>query len=426
MNLLSSSRGPASIMASGESWTLFAALAVTCLALSSLLAVGPYLVGGAVALAVAVFIVCFISTEASLYLLVLSMLLSPEIGMGALAGPSNTTGGRGVTIRTEDLLLVVMSFAWLVRTGVHKDIGLVRMTPLNRPIAAYASACVFATGMGQILGYVQGLTGIFYVLKYIEYFVVYFIVANNVQDRDQIRRLTVVMLLTAFIVCIIAIAQIPGGGRVSAPFEGEQGELNTLGGYLLLTGSVAAGLLMSLWGQAPRIVLSGLVMLMFVPFLGTLSRTSYASLPFTYIALTVLRRQNRFAMIAVFLVMGAIGTVAVPQTVTDRSMYTVNQGATNHARLQVGNVRLDSSTSARLQSWEDAVVDWKETPIWGYGITGYIFLDAQYPRVLVETGILGVVTFFGLILAVYRQGYTLYRDTTAPFIQGFPLACLQV
>jgi O-antigen ligase len=131
-------------------------------------------------------------------------------------------------------------------------------------------------------------------------------------------------------------------------------------------------------------------------------------------------------MIAVFLVMGAIGTVAVPQTVTDRSMYTVNQGATNHARLQVGNVRLDSSTSARLQSWEDAVVDWKETPIWGYGITGYIFLDAQYPRVLVETGILGVVTFFGLILAVYRQGYTLYRDTTAPFIQGFPLACLQV
>jgi O-antigen ligase len=90
----------------------------------------------------------------------------------------------------------------------------------------------------------------------------------------------------------------------------------------------------------------------------------------------------------------------------------------------VGNVRLDSSTSARLQSWEDAVVDWKETPIWGYGITGYIFLDAQYPRVLVETGILGVVTFFGLILAVYRQGYTLYRDTTAPLYSGLSIGLL--
>jgi len=99
---------------SGQPLTLFVVITVICVALSTLLALAPYLVGGAVAVSVAVFIICFVSTEASLYLLVLSMLLSPEIGMGALAGSSNTVGGRGITIRTEDLLLVVMSFAWLV------------------------------------------------------------------------------------------------------------------------------------------------------------------------------------------------------------------------------------------------------------------------------------------------------------------------
>ena len=101
-----------------------------CMAMSVLLGLAPYLVGGAVALAIALFIICFVSTEASLYVLIFSMLLSPEFGMGALSGPEANTGDRGVTIRTEDLLLVVMCFAWLVRMAVHKELGLVRETPL--------------------------------------------------------------------------------------------------------------------------------------------------------------------------------------------------------------------------------------------------------------------------------------------------------
>jgi len=54
------------------------------------------------------------------------------------------------------------------------------------------------------------------------------------------------MLITAFIVSVTAAAQIPGGGRVSAPFEGERGEPNTLGGYLLLVGAVVTGLAINL------------------------------------------------------------------------------------------------------------------------------------------------------------------------------------
>ncbi len=418
MNLLSASspsHEPARYGVSGQPWTLLAAIAVTCLGLSTLLALAPYLIGGGVAVAVAVFIICFVSTEASLYLLVLSMLLSPEIGMGALADPSDTTGGRGVTIRTEDLLLVVMCFAWLVRTAVHKDLGLVRATPLNQPIAAYMVACVFATGMGLIIGHVEGVTGAFYVPKYLEYFVVYFIVANNLQDRAQIKRLTIVMLVTAFIVSIVAIAQIPAGvTRVSAPFEGEQGEPNTLGGYLLL----------SVRERLTRMLLTTLLMFMIVPFLLTLSRGSYLALPFAYLGLTVLKRSNRFGMIAAFVVLVAIGTLAAPQSVKDRILYTVNQGATGHHRVQVGNVRLDSSTSARLQSWEEAITDWAASPIWGYGITGYIFLDAQYPKVLAETGLVGAITFAALILAIYRQAYALYRRTEDELYSGLAIGLL--
>jgi O-antigen ligase len=116
--------------------------------------------------------------------------------------------------------------------------------------------------------------------------------------------------------------------------------------------------------------------------------------------------------------------LAAPQSVKDRILYTVNQGATGHHRVQVGNVRLDSSTSARLQSWEEAITDWAASPIWGYGITGYIFLDAQYPKVLAETGLVGAITFAALILAIYRQAYALYRRTEDELYSGLAIGLL--
>jgi O-antigen ligase len=403
---------------------MFAVIAILCLALSSILALTPYMTGIAVIAAVVVFIVCFVNTEASLYLLILSMLLSPEIGMGGLADPSGATVRRGVTIRTEDLLLLVMCFAWLVRSAVHKDLGLIRSTPLNGPIAWYTLACIFATGMGFIYGYVNGVTGIFYVLKYIEFFVVYFIVANNIESRDRIWRLTVVMLATALVISLIAIAQIPSGGRVTAPFEGERAEPNTLGGYLLFIGCITSGLLLGLRDRMSKMLLAGLLVLMFVPFLATLSRGSFLALPVASIALASLKRRARFGMIAVFVLLAAIGTVAMPQVVKDRIMYTFNQGETSHHQVQIGNVRLDSSTSARLDSWGVAVSDWADSPVWGYGITGYAFLDAQYFRILAETGIVGAVTFIALIVAVYRQGFGLYHATTDPLYFGLSIGLI--
>jgi O-antigen ligase len=378
----------------------------------------PLWVSAGLVLGVAVFITCFVSVEFSLYLLVCSMLLSPEFGVGGLGGGSATTASRGITIRTEDILLLVMGFAWLARMAVHKELGLVRDTPLNKPIALYTVACFFATGMGLIWGHVAGVTGFFYVLKYIEYFVVYFMVANNVHSRDQIKRLVGVMLLTALIVSLTAIAQIPSGERVYAPFEGENGEPNTLGGYLLLVGAVAGGMLLQCRRGRNFYLLLGLIGCMFVPFLATLSRGSYLALPFVYLALMVLYPRRRSAMLLVLLAGLVLGGTLMPQNVRDRISYTFNQRNTQQERIDVGGVRLDTSTSERVRSWENAFTDALYSPLWGYGVTGYGFLDAQYPRVLVETGLLGLGLFLALIRAVWLQGMALRSLTRDPLYGG--------
>lgn len=381
----------------------------------------PPEMGGALVVGIIVFISTFMSAEAGLYLLIISMLLSPEFGAGGLGDGSDTTSSRGVTLRAEDILLVLLGFAWLARTAVNKDLGLIRPTPLNAPIGNYVAICMLATLAGFIAGNVRGITGFFYVLKYVEYFIVYFLICNNLQSRRQIEKFLAVMLVTAFIVCLTAIAQIPSGARVSAPFEGERGEPNTLGGYLILVGSVTACLALHLKNKKLTRYLWALLGLMIIPFFATLSRGSYLALPFVYGAVAYFRPGKRVQMVAVLVVVSAIGIIFMPKSVVERVTYTFNQGYTQQEKKKIGNVELDTSTTERLNSWENALTDGMKSPLWGYGVTGYGFLDAQYPRIWVETGLLGLFFFFSLMYKVVKESLKLYEETEIPLYRGLSM-----
>src|SRR5260370_37948591 len=133
-----------------------------------------------------------------------------------------------------------MAFTWLAKTAVHKELALVSKTPLNRPIAAYMSACALATVWGIGFTHVRPLAGLFYLLKYLEYFFVYYIAVNNIRTRPQAQRLVIIALATAAIVSIVGTAQIPRGERVSAPVEVESGAPNTLRVYPVLVSGIRA------------------------------------------------------------------------------------------------------------------------------------------------------------------------------------------
>ena len=407
---------------SGQSSFLLV-ITVFCLIIAAVMAKLPPAYGGVIVVGIIVFMATFMSTEAGLYLLICSMLLSPEFGSGGLEG-GDTTARRGVTIRGEDMLLVLLGFAWLMRTAIHKDLGLIRPTPLNGSIGIYVAVYLFATLAGFIAGHVRGITGFFYVLKYVEYFIVYFIVSNNLETRDQIRRFIITMLITAFIVSITATAQIPGGERVSAPFEGERGEPNTLGGYLLLIGSVVAGLAINLKDKSITRWLWMLLAFMFIPFMFTQSRGSYLALPFVYMTFGFLLPSKRIKRVVLAVVFFIFGVLFMPATVTDRIMYTFEQGYTQQKKVKIGDVELDTSTTERLESWTRALSDGIKSPIWGFGVTGYGFLDAQYPRIWVETGLLGLFFFGSLMYKVFKQGFQLYGNTEDPLFKGLGMGLI--
>jgi O-antigen ligase len=353
-----------------------------------------------------VFVCTFIWPEAGLYVVIFSMLLSPEIIATDVGGKA--TLGRGLTLRLEDFLLVFIGLSWFARTAVDKTTGLFRKTSLNQPIAAYILACFLATLWGKITGDVEGKAGFFFVLKYFEYMVVFFMVVNFVKTPDQAKRLLFCLLLTCFIVSIYGLIQIPGGGRVSAPFEGEVGEPNTFGGYLVFMGALALALIDNLKDLRTRLGLTALMIVLLISLLYTQSRASYLAVIPAYLTCSILSRR-RFYLVAGLIVVLALTPFLLPNVAKERLVSTFTQKE-QEGQIKVGQLQLDTSVSARLYSWSSGLRDWRKKPILGHGVTGYRFMDAQYPRILVETGIIGMLAFAWLIYALFGVGISTLQD----------------
>jgi O-antigen ligase len=122
-----------------------------------------------------------------------------------------------------------------------------------------------------------------------------------------------------------------------------------------------------------------------------------------------------------------LGTLSAPlwapHAVKDRILYTFTQ-AQEEGQIRVGALRIDTSTSDRLRSWHQSFQIWQKFPLWGTGVTGGPFIDAMYPRVLTETGLLGLVAFFVLVGSIFRMGLTSYRHATDQFSRGVALGFL--
>jgi hypothetical protein len=372
----------------------------------------------ALAIALAVFLVVFIKTEFGLYLVIFSMLLSPEVGSGG----GGLAEGRRIIIRGEDILLLVVAFSWFAKTAVNKELGLTLKTALNRPIMIYVAVTAIATLAGYASGTVGGLGGFFYVLKYVEYFVVYYMVINNLTDRPQAWRLITAAFLTAVIVSLIGAAQIPSGQRVSAPFEGKEGEPNTFGGYLLFMMAIAGGIALETARLKVRAVCFGLIALMGLPFAYTLSRASFLGVPFVLLTMGLLstRRRTMVGALLLLIVASPLVVTLLPKPVVQRVLYTF-EPETGQATVKLGRVAFDPSTSARLLSVQQAIEGWAKRPFLGYGVTGFGFMDAQYARTLVETGIVGLAAFLWLVWSTLRSGVAAFRALPNPEERGLAL-----
>lgn len=377
-----------------------------------------------IALFTLVFLLTFVNPEWILHLVILSMLLSPEI---ALTRVSDTGGHNELTLRAEDFLLMFLGIAWMARVAVYKEIRQVSHSPINAPVAAFLGCCMISTLFGIVAGAVQPLVGGLYLLKYFEYYFIYYMVIMTVDDEKQVRRLLFTFFLTAVITCVIAMAQVPGGGRVTAPFEGQDsGEPNTLGGYLVLTLGVTLGFLSHSRSYWQQVGWTAMCLGLIFPLAYTLSRASWVAVIPVFLGFLVLNYRKR----AFLVFLGPVAFVALVLMIAPESLvgrirgridetFVINAGEASTQELF--GTPLDASTSQRVQKYGEAIRLAGAHPLLGRGLTGWGITDAWFPRLLVETGALGLVAFLWLLVKVLqgnRAAAHAQRERPDPVVQG--------
>jgi hypothetical protein len=249
-------------------------------------------------------------------------------------------------------------------------------------------------------------------------------VVSAVSSQKQAKSLVIASLVTCFLVSLFAIAQIPSGARASAPFEGSEGEPNTLGGYLVFMLAIVTGLLLTTGAVPTRLPFLILLGTGSLALMATLSRASFLAALVVALAVVGLLSYRKPVVVA-FVLMGMLFSPWwAPQAVKERIMFTLTQ-APEEGQIKLGGVRVDTSTSERIISWQKSLKYFYQAPLWGAGVTGGpYFMDAMYPRVLVETGLLGMVCFAYLLWSLFRLGRTTYKESVDPFNRGVALGFL--
>ena len=360
----------------------------------------------AAAVSMIVFGATIVRVDLGIYVLVASMLLSPEIDLGATG-----TGDREINVRYDDILIIVIFFGALVKSAFEGRERLWRQTPVNAGIVSYYLVCIISTllALRANLAAWDRRDAFFVMLKMVEFYMVFFLVGNALRDMRDVRRHLTFFFIVAMIVCGYCIATAGSVERVGTPFEAQGAEPNTLGGYLIIVMCAAGGL----YTQSPARRLSILFVLLmaaaFVPFLLTLSRASYIGLLVAILALGILARKASVILAVVTILV--LSPVLMPPDVKDRVNYTFQRGSGEPVVIAGKSLGLqvDKSTHERLYVWEKVKYTLGVAPWFGGGVSWGKVLDSQYARVVMETGLLGLAAFLFLQYRLYRTAQEAFR-----------------
>lgn len=407
---------------------------VTILAVLAAMLLGHIAAGGLQTMMIVVFLgvmvsaLAFFSPKASIALLVFSMLLSPKIGFGEVGG------GREAVLRYDDILLVIIFFSWLARTAIFKDKPFITSTPVQTPVLLYTALAVLSTALGIIRGDVSAKESVFYVLKYVEYFLLYFMTVNIVDSEKDIRRYLRYGAIVAVVVTIYAFYYYHASGsdaRATAPFEAVVGstenasEPASLGGYYLVVFGMLMAFMTEYSGKA-LLLLTGMLVFMFPAFLITFSRSSYIGFTLMVPALFLLMRRRRLAMLG-FITGGLIALAMMPGIagkVMDRIRMTY-QGTYATQTFQagmVGNIKLEDSAASRVYSIKRVLFEKLPVhPLLGWGVTGIGIGDTQYALVLGEMGVLGALLFGWMLYRLFYTARTVFKLSEDPTMKAMAL-----
>jgi hypothetical protein len=369
-------------------------------------------------------LITFQKPENGLLIIVFSMMLSPELQIARISN-------RPVTIRVDDLMIIVMFVAWLAHIAVNKEWQGFIKTPLDRILLLLLLLYVISTSSGILFGTLEPAKSFFYTLKYIEYFILYWCVVNIVSSKASFDRYLIAGLVTCIIITVFCYSIMGHTTRVYAPFDTDGGEPASLGGYYVIALSLFLALFLHLKSIKLRFFCLFFFLLMLPPFIKTLSRASYLAFGAMLITMFLLTRRTKIAFGIMLLAGALLFPLISPGLFADMKARVLETFTGSHqsqfTSVQIGKHAIsDQSALERIESWHDVLNKRlfrnPATAMIGNGITGIGFVEGQFFLLLGELGILGTLAFYWLLIRIAKEGYLIYRNAVDPLPQSLALA----
>jgi O-antigen ligase len=242
-----------------------------------------------------------------------------------------------------------------------------------------------------------------------------------VEDRKAIR--TVVLITAVSLLAIDRSCLLESMSRTWGSFDENKRDTGPLAYGSNQTAAFLAQFAMFFWGfvqfvqrKKLRLIFYGLVALTVFADLYTFSRGSYAALLVSIVVLGFLKDRKLIVIAAVFLF---TWQAIVPTAVRERVEMTQNS-----------NGKLEISAQERVNLWEAAEESIISSPVLGIGFATYQIgnhVDGLkdthnwYVKVMVETGIIGMIIVLAMLQQVLAVAYRLFKRAEDPLYRGLGL-----
>ncbi|MGE3165084.1 MAG: O-antigen ligase family protein [Planctomycetota bacterium] len=339
-----------------------------------------------------------------LAVLLLAVGLSPELSI------------NGVTnFRIEDLIFPILFVVWITKHVANKE--RFASTDLKAPIFLLLFLALVSSLNNHIYGGLDLRTATFRFGKGVEYYFIFLLVLNSFSSFRELRGFVVMLLLTSSLVGLYGLFQfgLQGGGDAGFRITGPPGETaNILGGYYVFHMCLAVGLLPSAKPGHRGLILAYLGM-MLLPFMGTLSRTSYVALFSGVMVIWFLSRNRSIGLVFTLV---ALFSLLAPVTTAERFWSIFDVFGTD----------APASWVSRVDGWKALLSAAIETPVLGRGVGRYPLgaVDNEYVLQINEIGIVGLLAFVWLISRCLKTSYRLLSERSPgrphdPMLRGFSL-----
>jgi putative inorganic carbon (hco3(-)) transporter len=253
------------------------------------------------------------------------------------------------------------------------------------------------------------------------------LLAATVKDRKQMKVL--VLLMCGAVLMLDRSFWDTVGGRDFSSFsddlrdEGGMGYAGVNGLAAFEAGATMFLLVLSTFEKKKLLKFAylGLAWFSLLCLMYSLSRGGYAALLLCSLFLGIVKERKLLIILAIF---AFTWTSVVPVAVKERVMMTYDPTSGT----------LEHSAATRVNLWDEAMHVFDTNPVVGVGFYTYAYSqhlndykDSHniYVKVLVETGVLGLLIFLWLLGKTARAGYRLFRSSEDPLFQsiGLGLAC---